>query len=91
MATSGLTNGPTGPELTMEAKAAIQAYMLKFVIPSGAALAIISETTSPAPLRLTRRRKGRSVTPDMGARMTGSSSRIGPMEMLIFWANAKVA
>ena len=54
-------------------------------------LAIISETTSPAPLRLTRRRKGKSVTPDMGARMTGSSSWMGPMDMLIFWADAKVA
>ena len=36
-------------------------------------LAIISETTSPAPRRLTRRRNGRSVTPDMGARITGSA------------------
>ncbi|AUX78317.1 hypothetical protein [Sinorhizobium fredii] len=30
------------PELSLEAKAAIQAYMLKFVIPSGTVLAIIS-------------------------------------------------
>ena len=33
--------------------------------------AIISETTSPAPCCLARRRNGRSVTPDIGARMTG--------------------
>ena len=50
-------------------------------------LAIISDTTSPAPARFTSRRKGRSVTPDMGARMTGSAIRMGPMQMLILWAN----
>ena len=37
--------------------------------------AIISDTTRPAPCCLARRRNGRSVTPDMGARMTGTSSR----------------
>jgi hypothetical protein len=36
-------------------------------------LAIISDTTRPAPLRFTSRRNGISVTPDMGARMTGST------------------
>jgi hypothetical protein len=36
-------------------------------------LAIISDTTRPAPLRFTSRRNGISVTPDMGARMTGSA------------------
>ena len=46
-----------------------------------ASLAIISETTRPAPNRLTRRRNGMSVTPDMGARMTGTSMLIGPIEM----------
>ena len=35
--------------------------------------AIISDTTSPVPSRLAMRRNGRSVTPDMGARMTGVS------------------
>ncbi len=49
-----------------------------------ASLAIISETTSPAPLRFTRRRNGRSVTPDIGARITGSSSFTGPIWMLTF-------
>ena len=42
-------------------------------------LAIISDTTSPAPARLTKRRNGMSVTPDMGARMTGADRRIGPI------------
>ena len=41
--------------------------------------AIISLTTRPTPQRLTRRRNGMSVTPDIGARITGLSSRIGPM------------
>ncbi|MDH2313991.1 hypothetical protein [Methylobacterium brachiatum] len=40
------TDGEKGdaktPELTLEAKAAIQAYMLKFVIPSGTVVALIS-------------------------------------------------
>ena len=44
-----------------------------------AAEAIISDTTRPAPSRFTIWRKGMSVTPDMGARMTGSSMRTGPM------------
>ena len=35
--------------------------------------AIISDTTIPVPSRLARRRNGRSVTPDIGARMTGVS------------------
>jgi len=48
-----------------------------------ASLAIISETTSPAPSRFTRRRNGISVTPDIGARMTGSLRVIGPIWMLI--------
>ena len=46
-----------------------------------AAEAIISDTTSPAPPRLTIRRNGMSVTPDIGARMTGSSKRTGPMSI----------
>ncbi len=37
-----------------------------------AQLAIISETTMPAPNLLARRRNGRSVTPDIGARITGT-------------------
>ena len=37
--------------------------------------AIISETTMPAPNCLAVLRNGRSVTPDMGARMTGVSIR----------------
>src|SRR5579885_1379268 len=49
-------------------------------------LAIISDTTSPAPCFLTSRRNGRSVIPDIGARTTGSSRRTGPIEMLIYWA-----
>jgi hypothetical protein len=49
-----------------------------------ASLAIISDTTSPAPLCFTRRRNGRSVTPDIGARITGSSSFTGPIWMLTF-------
>src|SRR6185312_15153513 len=51
-----------------------------------ASLAIISETTSPAPCRFTSRRNGRSVTPDIGARSTGSVSGRGPIAMLISWA-----
>ena len=35
--------------------------------------AIISETTIPVPSRFANRRNGRSVTPDIGARMTGVS------------------
>ena len=46
-------------------------------------LAIISDTTSPAPHFLTIRRKGRSLTPDMGASTTGSSIRTGPTAMVI--------
>ena len=42
-------------------------------------LATISEKTSPAPKDRTRRRKGRSVTPDMGASRTGASSVILPI------------
>ena len=37
--------------------------------------AIISDTTSPVPSSRARRRNGRSVTPDIGARMTGVSIR----------------
>ena len=40
--------------------------------------AIISETTMPAPSCLASRRNGRSVTPDIGARMTGMSIRTPP-------------
>ena len=49
-------------------------------------LAIISETTSPAPWDVTKRRNGRSVTPDMGARTTGLSSATEPMEKVMFAA-----
>ena len=35
--------------------------------------AIISLTTMPVPRRLASRRNGRSVTPDIGARITGVS------------------
>ncbi|GHD47438.1 hypothetical protein GCM10017083_17820 [Thalassobaculum fulvum] len=52
-----------------------------------ASLAIISETTSPAPNRRTIRRNGRSDTPDMGASITGSRRLTGPIDMLIFWAD----
>ena len=45
-------------------------------------LAIISDTTSAAPSRLTMRRNGRSVTPDIGARITGSSIETEPRQML---------
>ena len=41
--------------------------------------AIISETTRPTPQRLTRRRNGKSVTPAMGARITGSLRRREPI------------
>ena len=44
-----------------------------------ASLAIISDTTSPAPNFLTRRRKGKSVTPDIGARITGDNNLTGPI------------
>ncbi len=46
-------------------------------------LAIISDTTSPAPDFFTKRRNGISVTPDIGARMTLLASSIGPTLMLI--------
>ena len=49
-------------------------------------LAIISETTSPAPKRLTSRRNGRSEMPDKGAKTTGASNAIGPIWMLIIRA-----
>ncbi|OIQ64795.1 hypothetical protein GALL_536530 [mine drainage metagenome] len=42
-------------------------------------LAVISETTSPAPSAAVRRRKGASVTPDMGARKTRLATRISPI------------
>ncbi len=35
--------------------------------------AIISDTTIPVPSRLAKRRNGKSVTPDIGARITGVS------------------
>ncbi len=56
-----------------------------------ASLAIISETTSPAPKDLTRRRNGRSVTPDIGARITGSARVMGPIAMLIICADPMFA
>ena len=37
-------------------------------------LAVISETTNPAPRAAVKRRKGASVTPDIGARMTRLAS-----------------
>ena len=40
--------------------------------------AIISLTTRPAPSSRASRRNGRSVTPDIGARITGVSIRTGP-------------
>ncbi len=40
--------------------------------------AIISDTTSPAPSRRASRRYGRSVTPDIGARITGLSITTPP-------------
>ena len=43
--------------------------------------AIISDTTSPAPSRRARRRYGRSVTPDIGARITGRSITTPPRSM----------
>jgi hypothetical protein len=48
-----------------------------------ASLAIISDTTRPAPSRLTSLRNGKSLTPDIGARMTGSPSLIEATEMPI--------
>jgi hypothetical protein len=51
-----------------------------------ASLAIISETTRLAPSRLTKRRKGRSDTPDIGARMTGVSMTTEPRVMPIIYA-----
>jgi hypothetical protein len=44
-------------------------------------LAIISVTVRPVPKRLTIRRNGMSVTPVIGARMTGDSMRTGPIWM----------
>jgi len=44
-------------------------------------LAIISLTVSPAPKRLTIRLNGKSVTPVIGARITGASIRTGPTWM----------
>ncbi len=41
--------------------------------------AIISVTLSPEPKRRTSLRKGMSVTPVIGARITGQSMRTGPM------------
>ena len=41
--------------------------------------AIISETTRPAPRLRASLRKGRSVTPDIGARMTGEESVRAPI------------
>ncbi len=47
--------------------------------------AIISDTTMPVPSRLASRRNGRSVTPDIGARMTGVSrvTARGPLPSVI--------
>src|SRR5437899_12765663 len=56
-----------------------------------ASLAIISETTRPAPSRFTRRRNGRSLTPDIGARITGSSRVIEPIKMPIDYADILLA
>src|ERR1700754_2541573 len=42
-------------------------------------LAVISETTRPAPSRAASRRKGASVTPDMGARRTRLATSISPI------------
>ena len=43
--------------------------------------AIISVTVKPAPNRLTSVRNGMSVTPVIGARITGTSMRLGPIWM----------
>ena len=44
--------------------------------------AIISETTMPAPVPWPARRNGRSVTPDIGARMTGVAMRTPPPRLM---------
>src|SRR5258708_8944375 len=54
-------------------------------------LAIISDTTSDAPRRFTMRRNGRSVTPDIGARITGSSIATEPRLMLIVYSKTGFA
>src|SRR5882757_6286802 len=54
-------------------------------------LAIISDTTSDAPRRFTMRRNGRSVTPDIGARITGSSISTEPRLMLIVYSKTGFA
>jgi len=46
-------------------------------------LAVISDTTRPAPRRATKRRKGASVTPDIGAKITGLGSATLPI--IIGW------
>jgi hypothetical protein len=47
---------------------------------ANAALAVISETTKPAPSRAAARRKGASVTPDMGASNTRFGSTMLPID-----------
>src|ERR1700754_4427538 len=42
-------------------------------------LAVISETTSPAPKAAAKRRNGASVTPDIGASSTGVPTAISPI------------
>ena len=56
-----------------------------------ASLAIISETTRAAPWCFTMRRNGRSVTPDIGARITGSSSLTWPRSMLTAYSVYRIA
>ena len=46
---------------------------------ASAAQAVISETTRPAPISAARRRKGASVTPDIGASTTGLASLTLPI------------
>ena len=58
---------------------AVEPPLLLALRPStSASLAIISETTTPAPRLAARRRNGASVMPDMGARNTRFGSVTGP-------------
>ena len=58
-------------------------FMVRRVKAIIALLAIISVTTKPAPSRSTTRRNGGSVTPDIGAKMTGCDTATGPITMPI--------
>ena len=81
-AASAMTEGSQPANCTAIGNSSAQLlaiFIVRRVARTIASLAIISETTRPAPLCLTKRRKGMSVTPDIGARIARPERDNGPI------------